>query len=68
VECKERQRLTGIYLDALVRYTEAAAGAATKDSKVQTSHRNWREATKDARAARDEALRALEAHRKEHGC
>jgi hypothetical protein len=67
VECKERERLTGIYLDALLRYTEAASGAM-KDRKGQGWHGDWREATKDIRAARDEALKALEAHRKEHGC
>jgi hypothetical protein len=65
VECDERQRLTETCL-ALARYTEAAGGAV-KDRK-EGWHGNWREATKDTRAARDEALKALEAHRKEHGC
>ena len=62
MECEERKRLEGIYLAAVAANNEAARIVADMRSEA------WREATKDTRAACEEALADLSAHRKEHGC
>ena len=62
MDCDERQRLTTIYLAAVVK--NSMAGRAVADMKSE----DWREATEETRKACEEALADLNAHRKEHGC
>jgi hypothetical protein len=60
--CEERDRLLAIYLAALVE--NAVAGRTIGNVRSEA----WREATKETRRARDEALNALNRHTAEHGC
>jgi hypothetical protein len=51
-----------VYLDAVFRNRQA--GGTIADMKSEA----WREATRETRAACEEALEQFNAHRKEHGC
>ncbi len=60
--CPERERLNRAYLDAAAKIQES--GSRISDAKSA----NWKEATRQARAASKTALEAFKRHRKEHGC
>jgi hypothetical protein len=60
--CEERARLLAIYLAAVVENAVAGRNIAKVRSEA------WREATRETRRARDEALKALNRHTAEHGC
>ena len=62
MHCDERERLTTIYLATVEANNEASRTVADMKSDA------WREATKEARAACEDALERLNAHRREHGC
>ena len=60
--CKERKKLTTIFLDAIDKNEDAARAVAGRNCD------EWREATKDTRSVCMAALAALNEHRVEHGC
>jgi len=62
VPCEEKDRLTAVYLAAVVK--NALAGRTVADIKSEA----WREATKETRAACEKALEELNRHKAEHGC
>ena len=62
VSCGERETLVQAYLDA----TEAHRKAA--DSVDELHSPEWSKATEETRQACEEALAALKAHIREHGC
>ena len=62
VECEERERLNAVYLSALDKHSQAGRYIADRQSE------EWRRATTETRRECYEALAALDAHKKEHGC
>jgi hypothetical protein len=62
VPCEERERLTQAYLDA----TENSRKIS--DSVEDIHGPEWQQAIKGARQACEDALAALKAHIREHGC
>jgi hypothetical protein len=60
--CPERERLQRVYSEAAARIADAGAGILDMTSA------KWKQATSGARLASKAALKALNIHRKEHGC
>jgi hypothetical protein len=63
VSCDERSTLTARYLEALGAFTKTG-----KNMPGGMKSEAWRETTHEVRKACEEALRALNEHREEHGC
>jgi hypothetical protein len=60
--CTERERLTDMYLATVVRNVRIGNTVTDINSKA------WRDATKETRAACEEARVDLTRHKAEHGC
>jgi hypothetical protein len=62
VDCEERERLTVVYLNACAQTIEVSKVVGNFGTA------EWRDATKDARAACETGLVALNNHKRDHGC